>query len=253
MDYRFQKGQSGNPTGRPRTSAAAKQKLSAETRDQILKIADRRLPTSDGEKTAFEIQLKAEQALGIKGDSRALKHSLDRTILAKAEEADAIKEDHAYWQRYTRLAQALEKVGDPFPDTLPHPKDLVFEADKFVQIIGGDPKIAAENRAFVAGLRDIMILKAGRDYRTVDRSRIDQPLQSEILVVVFNDALPARYQLDDTTLLRRLNYARQTKKRELEKRIRKNCIALDLPDITRIPPGTITKEDVRYQLGALLR
>jgi hypothetical protein len=245
IDYRFQKGQSGNPRGRPKRLATPKASLSPEICDQILELSERRLPTAGGEKTGLELQLEAEFRSGLKGDSRAQKNFIDRVSQAATERATEIRENHAYWRNYITNYRALEQTKHPIPEEWPHPDDFVFEEGKSVQIIGGDPKIAAQNRKFLIAFRDLMILKSGLDRRTISADQRDKCLQSEVITFICNSNLPDRFQLSEMALMLRLERAECTSKRMLERHIRRACDELDLPNIINIPPSAMILADAR--------
>lgn len=240
---RFVKGKSGNPHGRPKKKSASKPAIDETTRDRQLKEADRTITLLEGghpiEMKAGDAVMRAEVVAALKGNAQAQKHFLDRTARYREELKVEIEENHEYWKdyaaKYEKIAADLQKKGEPFPKDLPHPEDLIFKEGSHVMIRGGDPINSAPAREWLIRLRDVLLLQAEKDRRSVSAAG-GSPIYfiSGYLAWGNNLALPKRMQLDDFHLTMRVLSHRTLKKRDLDKQLKTGWSVLGVHSVVTI-------------------
>lgn len=243
MSGRFVKGKSGSPRGRPKKDDASKPASDTSHGDRVLNEADRTITLLEGghpiEMTAGDAVMRAEVVAALKGNAQAQKHFLDRTARYREELKAEIEENHEYWKdyaaKYEKIAADLQKKGEPFPKDLPHPEDLIFKEGSHVMIRGGDPIESAPAREWLIRLRDVLLLQAEKDRRSVPAAG-DGPMDfiSGYLARANNLALPKRMQLDDFHLTMRVLSYKTLKKRDLDKQLKIGWSALGAHSVVTI-------------------
>ena len=207
---RFAKGKSGNPRGRPsKKKPDPKPLVNKSTMESVLKVALREVTAREGDNltkiSAFDAVIQTMAAAAIKGSVPAQKIFVELVDRARKEQATEICDDHKFWRNYAatydKYAAALQTAGQPVPQHLPHPDDLVFEEGCLVMIRGGDPLIAAKNRDAMTRLRDVLMLQAEQDVRCYPSKEKyhhrTTVFVSHYLSVHINSCLPKRMQLSD--------------------------------------------------------
>lgn len=205
---RFAKGKSGNPRGRPaKKRPDPKPLVDKSTMESILKMSLREVTARDGDDltriTAFDAVLQMMLAAATKGSVPAQKAFVGLVDRARKEQAAEIKEEHAFWKDYAatydKYTAALQTAGQPVPEGLLHPDDLMFEESCHVMVRGGDPLIAAKNRDAMIRLRDVLMLQAEQDVRCYPSEEKyhhrTTVFVSHYLLVHINSCLPKRMQL----------------------------------------------------------
>jgi hypothetical protein len=239
---RFAKGKSGNPRGRPaKKTPGPKPLVDKSTMESILKMSLREVTARDGDDvtkiTAFDAVLQIMLATAMKGSVPAQKAVVALVDRAKKEEAAEIKEDHTFWRHYVvtynEYTAALQTAGQPVPEGLPHPDDLVFEEGRLVMIRGGDPLIAAKNRYALIRFRDVLMLQAEQDVRRFPceekyhhRATI---FVSHYLLLYANSCLPKRTQLSDSQIQLRMWNISSFGNRKFEGQLKAGWMDLGVP------------------------
>lgn len=147
QDKRFAKGQSGNPSGRPRRTKSAPPVVPAlyPTRHFIRAEARRMVTIREGDKrrdiATTEGVLRALGNKAMQGGTLAartyLKYQMEEDERTVAEK----EERFTFWSDYVREAHiGLARAGDlggPEPEFLPHPDDIVFDyMNRTIRIYG---------------------------------------------------------------------------------------------------------------------
>lgn len=242
---RFAKGQSGNPSGlrkneTPKSKAGPD--LEKALRDQILKEGHRPIAVRDGptssETESIKAALRAELIAAIKGNPIAQRNAIQRYCDAARAYAIEIEEDHAKWRIYRDNYEQMAKRGEPLPDNLPHPDDLIFEEGKKVPI-AWTPKSAANTRQWIEAL----LLQAEKDRRARGIKLTDADGANSLSFFFahqLNDWLFPRYRIDDTRFILFMERCSGLKKTDLEHELKTAWTSLGLAysKDTVLPPAT---------------
>jgi hypothetical protein len=147
-EFRFKKGQSGNPAGRPRKSGGFRSRGPNKSGDQpakkyLLEEAYRPVLVREGERTielpAIQAVFRAMGVSAMKGN-RFAQRTLAELVQAVEAENRQAQLDHLQsainykctWDE--RIEEARER-GQPEPQPIPHPDDV------FIDFTGGDAKV----------------------------------------------------------------------------------------------------------------
>lgn len=133
----FEKGKSGNPSGRPRKAAAFRMDLvvDAYVGDIILREAARLVPVKDngqtGEISTIEAIVRAQNVAAIKGDHKAqmaaitqVKQAQDRTLDGRRTTYNTALD---YKERCRQEFMECDRNGEPRPVLLPHHEDILVD------------------------------------------------------------------------------------------------------------------------------
>lgn len=230
-DTRFKKGQSGNPSGRPRKNG--KQNSSQDFEPSIDKIllefANQELTVKSGDTT---VRMTGEQALiqsqyksALGGNVHATKDLLTRTERAgqnkqmrQAERANGWRE---YKAHYTAQLQQMRERDEEFDENLqlPHPDDIDVSWDNVVTFKGALDKEQLERCYETVKFRDTLILQSELDRReSVDLD--DQAITgAHIMASLMDNTLPARMKLTDNKWIDAMEAADRMTKRHLLKEL----------------------------------
>lgn len=217
----FQKGQSGNPNGRPKAAP----QLTATT-EAILATADKSIITQgpDGTEqiTLREALVRKAMEAALKGNAHAQKTVLAEIHRAEAIKAERIKAEVENWTAYCRegrrrLAESQEREGEA-PTLIPHPDDIVIDEAEGVSFTGPATLEEYAECLFTMRERNALILQDALDRRQEVIPRYPQS-QSEhgiafLTAMTCHRRLPVRLQIHEE-LRDRIDDARSMTKRDL--------------------------------------
>ncbi len=222
----FQKGQSGNPKGRPRKIDREASVVTAQ--DKLFLKESRRVHTlkEDGklvQKTGEEIILLSTIKAAVNGNAMAQKTYLQRSDRAAIAEMKKNDEENAPWQLYKDhwgplFAEAKAK-GEPEPKQLPHPDDVILEPGKKVRFCGPLDEKQLEQELWIRDVVKMFIAQDVHDRRmAVGRSYgkiTDYPNAAEHLYKMYNSMLSKRLQYSEGHIFYMQLKLEEKNKREL--------------------------------------
>lgn len=208
QDYKYPKGVSGNPWGRPLGSKNKKKRppRGLTPSQQIAwEEAHRAVKTSDGEMPAVRAVNRAQLVSAIKGGTNAQRNSLDHIERIEAKSAaelrDAMLKCEEYKQHYEALKQCGSHLASIYDGLVPHPDDIEVDFSTLTIKVHGpattrERKIWNEGLAAHAKMRE-MVFQIRRE---VARDSLNTGLNLELLhwtdrFMRNNDKLPERYRL----------------------------------------------------------
>ncbi|PLX36782.1 MAG: hypothetical protein C0606_13285 [Hyphomicrobiales bacterium] len=231
-DGRFRKGQSGNPKGRPPRKAEAAISISDQpTKARLLDELLRTIPVRENDRAVEmpvrQALLRAEIAAALKGNTYAQRHLLDRIERLEREEALEVARENQVFSDYQEHCRAeiaaAVKQGDPVPEPIPHPDDIIIEPGKRVRFIGPANENEAASVHKSCQLRDVLLMQDALDGRSHDqllngRSE-DETGSALILAIAVNATLPPRLRLSDVAMTTAMMRHHATPKRLLLKNL----------------------------------
>jgi hypothetical protein len=137
-EHQFKKGQSGNPSGRPKGSRKKREPLRGSDRPtqmMILEEAYRPISLRDGENVielpAIQAVLRAMGISALKGNRLAQKMLTDIVQKVEQEHRDIqyanIEQFTTYKEKWDAEIKRCERLGLPDPEPLPHPDDVIID------------------------------------------------------------------------------------------------------------------------------
>lgn len=234
----FQKGRSGNPNGRPRRAAADLSLAEQPLMQKVLEAMGKPVTVREGDKvrtiSTIDATIQAAGVAALKGNARMTGLLLDRFQMASEAQAREIKERNAFWTAYkerntARLAEAA-LWGQPAPQILPHPDDIVITSDGPRCLGPIDDEEQKELEEKIA-IRNLLIMQEVLDQRLKTRSRrIPKEFGGAMLyAMLLEHGIPPRLRLSEMEMARRYSVHRTATKRQLLKDVHRGWTRLGAP------------------------
>lgn len=219
---RFQKGQSGNPKGRPRSTPEPSLSIAdLPTLGAILKSGQQKVTAREGDKVSElpvpDALVRSILATALKGDPRAQRLMLQELRDAEVRKAIEVQAATALALGYKEDAyqqmEAARAAGKPPPLIYPHPDDVVLDDDTGFHVIG--PANEDEQRKLEETLRvrDILLLQDALDERLWSPTQSGTQGGALLMAVALDKTIPERYRLSGAEIaLRACRHQAMTKR-----------------------------------------
>ncbi|KPB00048.1 DUF5681 domain-containing protein [Ahrensia marina] len=242
---RFQKGQSGNPKGRPTKSKSSKASIGATNNkvieisehtyqlaiDQIiLEFADKELTVKVGDQpikmSGREALAQAQAKSALNGNAHAQKDIQNRIERAERIQLRKKVADAIFWHDYktvmTAKLQTLADEGSAIDEEafLPHPDDIEINEDLTIRFTGPTTPEALRKCHETMRFREAFILQAELDRRLAPKTDKTAGMGALLFAKNYERLLPARMRYSDSDWLNAVWRTEKINKRNLLKAVK---------------------------------
>ncbi|MBW7835370.1 MAG: hypothetical protein H3C28_01860 [Sphingomonadales bacterium] len=250
--HRFQKGQSGNPKGRPKKQLSTPKPLkladvpsNSQFEHEIYRLLKLQENGQPVELPASQAVMRSMIAGALKGSRLAQKQVYE---IMKAGEAAATKERERIYEHYERLKQLGEaqiakakQQGLPEPELYPHPKDILLDPVGWkVRVVG--PHVPEHKQIYQRVLLHREYWLGHSIHRELTGRAIIIPVNgrqqclSLTMYIFLDQSLPPSLRHDDATLIERIRAWHNMTKKERIRRLDEILEEIDgLPEIYLSP------------------
>lgn len=152
--------------------------------------------------TARDAVIRAQIKSAATGSPYAQEYQLRRFERAEKEEMAAIEAANAVAELYIescrRKIEAAQEAGEPIPEFLPHPDDIVIEPGKHWEVDGPIDAQTLEMMNSARELRDLFLMQH------IYEMRRDRPVGTSLNLFVariIDQKLPKRLQMNDSEII----------------------------------------------------
>ncbi|WP_137154519.1 DUF5681 domain-containing protein [Rhizobium sp. FKL33] len=253
----FQKGQSGNPKGRPKKAIADHALFDQPMLSAALSLADSHVPVREGGETHSipwrEAIMRSIFTNAAKGNARSQTLAVHTIMRADAERARKRAEEIAFWRDYQQKTwaqiEAAKRKGLPPPTPLPHPDDIILDVQEGVRFKGPIDEVWQAKLEETIRYRDALIMQDALDQRSdsrLDGEPMRDPGAAGLCAHLLEKSIPPRLRLTDTEWLLRMMKYEGMPKRALMKELYGAWRGLgkDLPRGYVFPERTVMVENM---------
>lgn len=231
---RFKPGQSGNPSGRPKKAQQLESLNIAPIYEAFLSEIDKTVSIQKGGQTKTIPRREALATAVIKGALNGVaptqRLAFEILAVAEREQARQLAREHEIFENYCLQCRAeitdAERKGEPVPQPLPHPDDIVIVPGKRVWFRGPFTPEELAKCQDTCTMRDTFIMQDALDRKLAGENTMRSAM---LCAMILNCHVPKRMQLSDNEILSRVWRYDVATKRDLLKQVRQAWQAVGRP------------------------